>query len=126
MLEMLVKDSGLSERALRAAMNLEKTNPDVAARVRKGDLKLREAKRVVAAKDSRTKYSEKDYFARIGRALATTLIDPRLTELANIKKKDFTPEAKEGLQKLILNLKEVSERARQHVAALKNTLERCK
>ena len=116
----------MPERALRAAIKLEKTNPDVAARIRKGDLKLREAKRAVGMKDSRTKFSEKDYFARIGRALETTLIDPRLTELANIKKKDFTPEAKEGLQKLILNLKGVSERARQHAAALNKVLERCK
>jgi len=124
-LETLVQESGLPERALRAAIKLEKTNPDVAARVRKGDLKLRDAKCAVPRKDARTKYSEKDYFARIGRALATTLLDPRLTELANIKKKDFTPEAKEGLQRLILNLKEVGERAQQHVAALKTTLERC-
>ena len=122
----VVERSGLPERALRAAIKLEKTNPEVAARVRRGDLTLRAAKRAVPRKDARTKYSEKDYFARIGRALATTLIDPRLTELANIKKKDFTPEAKEGLQKLILNLKEVGERARQHAAALNKVLERCK
>jgi hypothetical protein len=121
----VVQESGLSERALRAATKLQKSNPEVAARVRKGDLKLREAKRTLPKKDLTAKYSEKDYFARIGRALATTLLDPRLTELANINKKDFTPEAKEGLQKIILNLNEVSERARQHVAALKNTLERC-
>ena len=121
----LVKDSGLSERALRAAMKLEKTNPEVAARVRRGDLKLREAKRALAANDSTKKYSEKDYFGRIGRALATTLIDPRLTELANIKKEDFTPEAAEGIRRLVLSLNEVGERARRHAAALNKALERC-
>ncbi|MGA7914092.1 MAG: ParB N-terminal domain-containing protein [Candidatus Acidiferrales bacterium] len=125
-LKAVTQESGLSERALRAAMKLEKTNPDVAARVRKGDLKLREAKKVTAVKDNRTRYSEKDYFARIGRALATSLIDKRLTELANMKKKDFTPETKQGLQNLILNLKDVKTRAQEHIDALNKTLERCK
>jgi hypothetical protein len=121
----LTKESGLPERALRAAIKLEKTNPEVAARVRKGDLKLRDAKRVTAVKPTREKYSEQDYFARIGRMLATALIDPRLKELATMKKKDFTPEAKGGLEKLILNLKDVEKLARAHADALKAVLKRC-
>jgi hypothetical protein len=121
----VVQQSGLPLRAIRAAIKLEKTNPDVAARVRKGDLKLREAKRITAVKPAREKYSEQDYFGRIGRMLATTLIDPRLTELANMKKKDFTPEAEDGLQKLILNLKDVEKRARAHADALNVVLKRC-
>jgi ParB-like chromosome segregation protein Spo0J len=125
-LKAVVKDSGLSERALRTAIKLEKTNPAVAARLRNGTLKLRDAKKTIPKKNLRTKYTERDYFARTGRALATTLLDPRLIELANIQKKDFTPEARQGLQNLILNLKEVKARAQQHIDALNKTLERCR
>lgn len=123
-LKSVTQESGLPERAIRAAMKLEKTNPDFAARVRKGDLKLREAKKVTAVKDNRTKYSEKDYFARIGRALATSLIDKRLTELADMKRADFTPEARAGLKNLISNLHEVEKRARGFVHQFKEILER--
>jgi hypothetical protein len=122
-LKAVMEESGLPERALRAAMKLEKTNPDVAARVRKGDLKLREAKKVTAVKDNRTKYSEKDYFARIGRALAVSLIDPRLTELANMNQKDVTPEAREGLANLIENLRDVEKRARSYTQRFKEILD---
>lgn len=125
-LKSVTQESGLPERALRAAMKLEKTNPDVAARVRKGDLKLREAKKVTAVKDNRTKYSEKDYFARIGRALATSLIDPRLTELTNMKQKDITPEARQGLENLIENLRDVEKRARSYMQRFKDILEQTK
>jgi len=109
----------------KALHSLQKTNPDIAARVLKGDLKLREAKRMTAVKPMREKYSEQDYFGRIGRMLATTLIDQRLTDLANMKKKDFTPEAKEGLTKLILNLRDVEKRALAHADAFKAVLKRC-
>lgn len=125
-METLVKESGLPERALRAAMKLEKTNPEVAARVRKGDLKLREAKQATAVKSARAKYGEKDYFARIGRALATTLLDPRLVELASMSKKDFTPEAKQGLENLIENLRDVEKRARSFRDRFQAVLEKCK
>jgi hypothetical protein len=122
----VVKESGFSERVIRTAIKLEKTNPEVAARVRNGTLKVRDAKKTIPKKNLRTKYSEPDYFARVGRALATTLLDPRLAELANIEKKDFTPAAKQGLQNLILNLKEVKTRAQKHIDALNKTLERCR
>ena len=113
-------------KAINLAKKLEPINPTVAARVRSGDLEPRDAERITAKKGLRTKYSEPDYFARIGRALAATLLDPRLTELADIKKKDFTPAAKDGLQNLILNLKEVKTRAQQHIDALNKALERCR
>jgi hypothetical protein len=123
-LRTVMQESGLPERALRAAMKLEKTNPAVAARVRRGDLKLREAKKFTAVKDNRTKYSEKEYFARIGHALALTLRDKRLTELVDMKKKDFTPEARDGLKSLIANLHDVEKRARGFVHQFQDILER--
>lgn len=122
----VVKESGLPERAIRAAVKLEKTNPEVAARIRNGTLKIREAKNAIPKKDPRTTYSEPDYFARVGRTLAVSLTDPRLAELAKMKKKNFTPEAKEGLQRLILNLKDVEKRARSYRERFSDILERCR
>jgi hypothetical protein len=111
-----------AKKALDLAKKLEPINPAVAARVRSGDLKPRDAEKITAKKVLRTKYSEPDYFARVGRALATSLTDPRLVELSNMKKKDFTPEANEGLQNLILNLKDVEKRARFYRERFSNIL----
>jgi hypothetical protein len=110
-------------RAAELAAKLTKVNPTIAGRVRNGGLQLREHH---PKKDFRVQYSEADYFARVGRSLALSLLDPRLRQLADIKKKEFTPEAKEGLKNIILNLKEIKTQAQQHIDALNKALERCK
>jgi hypothetical protein len=75
---------------------------------------------------SRANYSDKDYFARVGRGLAAAFsgVDERLTELANIKKSEWTPEAEEGLECLVRNLKEVSKKADAYAVDLKSVLKR--
>jgi hypothetical protein len=100
---------------------LEETNPEVARRVQAGSLVLRPTKTKVSDKNP---YRGKDYFARVGRGLAAAFsdVDERLNDIARIKKGEWTPEAKEGLQCIILNLKEVSKKADDYAARLKFVL----
>ena len=62
-LKTVIRSPGLPERALRIAMKLEKTNPEVAARVRNGILTLREAKRIRRSKIQRPSTARKIIFA---------------------------------------------------------------
>jgi ParB-like chromosome segregation protein Spo0J len=118
-------ESKIPERMLKKAQGLKKDNPDVYERVRAGTLTLREATKP-KPKPARERYSEKDYFARVGRGLAASFsgVDARLKELTQIKKSEWTPEAEEGIRCLILNLKEVSKKADDYAAQLRAVLKR--
>jgi hypothetical protein len=110
--------SGLSKPVLK---RLEAVNPEVATRVRAGSLTVRTPK--PKAKIG-SPFATKDYFARIGRGLATAFsdVDYRLNDIARIKKSEWTPEAEEGIRCLLLNLKEVSKAADAYAARLKAVL----
>jgi hypothetical protein len=100
---------------------LEQVNPDIATRVRAGTLVPRPI-----PQPTRRSYSERDYFARIGRGLCAAFsgVDARLTELTHLKKSEWTPEAEEGIRCLILNLKDVSSKADGYAVKLKTVLKR--
>jgi hypothetical protein len=101
---------------------LEAVNPEVAGRVRAGSLSLRPTKS--KTQSDKNPFAEKDYFARVGRGLATAFsgVDDRLNDIARIRKSEWTPEAEEGLRCIILNLKEVSKMADKYAAKLKVVL----
>jgi ParB-like chromosome segregation protein Spo0J len=119
----VVAESKIPERTLRRAQKLKKTNPDLYERVRSGTVTLREASK---PKKNDRKFAEKDYFARIGRGLAAAFsgTDARLKELIAIKKSEWTPEAEEGVRCLILNLRDVSDKADAYANQLRGVLER--
>jgi ParB-like chromosome segregation protein Spo0J len=116
-------ESKIPERTLRKAQKLKKTNLDLYERVRSGTLTLREASK---PKKNDLKFSEKDYYARIGRGLAASFsgVDARLKELIAIKKSEWTPQAEEGVRRLILNLKEVSDKADSYATQLRAVLKK--
>ncbi len=119
----IAKESKIPESQLRKVAALKKSNPKLYEDIRTGKTTLREAKLKPAKKDLRDRYSEKDFYARIGRMLAGTLLNhPLLDELSRIKKKDWTPEAEEGLHRIILNLKQVSERAEDYAVQFNKIL----
>ena len=119
-------ESKIPESKLRKVQQLKKTNPEMYEKIRTGKVTLREAKLTPAKpikRDLRTRYSEKDFFARIGRVLAGTLADqPLLNEILKMSKADWTPEAEHGFRCLIKNLDEVSERAHDYANGLNNIL----
>jgi len=119
----VVAESKIPERTLRKAQKLKKTNPDLYERVRSGTVTLREASK---PKKNDKKFTEKDYFARIGRGLAAAFsgTDARLKELIAIKKSEWTPQAEEGVRCLILNLRDVSDKADAYANQLRGVLER--
>jgi len=119
----VVAESKIPERTLRKAQKLKKTNPDLYERVRSGTVTLREASK---PKKNDQKFTEKDYYARIGRGLAAAFsgTDARLKELISIKKSEWTPEADEGIRCLILNLKEVSKKTNGYATQLRAVLRR--
>jgi hypothetical protein len=119
----IVAESKVPERTLRKAQGLKKVNPELYERVKQGTITLREATKPKPAVE---RYSEKDYFARIGRGLACAFsgVGARLTELTTIKKSEWTPQAEEGIRCLILNLKEVSEIADDYTTQLRAVLKR--
>jgi hypothetical protein len=117
----VVAESKIPERALRKAQKLKQTNPDLYERVRSGTVTLREASK---PKKSDKKFTEKDYYARIGRGLVASFsgVDPRLKELLAIKKTEWTPQADEGIRCLLLNLKDVTKKANGYATKLKAVL----
>jgi hypothetical protein len=117
----VVAESKIPERMLRKAQKLKKTNPDLYERVRSGTVALREASK---PKKNDLKFTEKDYYARIGRGLAAAFsgTDARLKELISIKKSEWTPEADEGIRCLLLNLKDVAKMANNYTKKLKAVL----
>ena len=116
---MYTRPAGRPSTPIHIPKGLEEANLDVFRRVQEGSLQVRTPK-----PKSRANYSERDYFARVGRGLAAAFsgVDERLTELASIKKSEWTPEAEEGVRCLLLNLKEVSEKADDYAAKLKAVL----
>jgi ParB-like chromosome segregation protein Spo0J len=116
-------ESKIPERTLRKAQKLKKTNPDLYERVRSGTVTLREASK---PKKNDLKFTEKDYYARIGRGLAASFsgVDARLKELIAIKKSEWTPQAEEGIRCLLLNLKEVSTKADSYATQLRVVLKK--
>ena len=117
----VVAESKIPERTLRKAQKLKKTNPDLYERVRSGTVTLREASK---PKKNDKKFAEKDYFARIGRGLAAAFsgTEPRLKELIGIKKSEWTPQADEGIRCLLLNLRDVSDKADAYANQLRAVL----
>jgi hypothetical protein len=105
---------------------LKPVNPKLYQDLITGKVKLRDTKippKTAPKRDMRKRYSEKDYFARIGRMLAATLAKhPPLDELLAIQKADWTPEAEYGFKCLIKNLDEVSERAHDYANGLNKVL----
>jgi hypothetical protein len=115
-------ESKLPERMLRKTQKLKKTNPELYARVRSGALTLREASK---PKNDR-KFSEKDWYARIGRGLAASFsgVDTRLKDIVAIKRNEWTPETEKGIRCLILTLREVSKKANGYATELRAVLKR--
>ena len=101
--------------------SLKESNPEVFQRVQAGTLKMRTPK-----PKSRADYTEKDYFRRVGAGLANAFsgVDERLTELTHIKKSEWTADSEEGVKCIILNLKEVSQKANEYAVRLKAVLKR--
>lgn len=141
----------VSPRYVQDAKAIAQKAPEVAAQARAGKLTMAEAKRVEplkqtnpklynaimtgkvsvrntpkpkpTKKDLHARYSEKDFFARIGRTLAGTLLNHQmLDELLAIQKADWTPEAEYGFRCLIKNLDEISERAHDYANGLNKIL----
>jgi hypothetical protein len=119
-------ESKIPESKLRKVQRLKKTNPKLYDAVRTGAVTLREVKPKPAEpskKDLRARYSEKDFFARIGRMLAGTLTKhPLLDELLATPKTAWTPEAEHAFKCIIKNLDEVSDRAHSYANGLNKIL----
>ena len=123
----IAKESKIPESKLRKLQGLKKTNPKLYEDIRAGRVTLREVKlpqATKAPKDLKTRYSEKDFYRRIGTGLAGALsrVKDRLDELTRIKNADWSPEAAEGLQNLVKNLNEVAERADDYASQFKTIL----
>jgi hypothetical protein len=105
-------------REVSKLLQLKKTNLQVYEAILAGTIKLRDVskplKRVaVPPKDLRKRYSEPDFYRRVGTALAGAFAQSkdRLDELTHIKKCDWSPEAAEGVGNVICNLEDVARRA---------------
>jgi hypothetical protein len=119
----VAEESKIPESKLRTVQQLKKTNPKLYEDVRTGRVTLREVKPKPTKRDLHARYSEKDFFARIGRMLAGTLVNhPLLDALLAIQESDWTPEAEHGLKCIIKNLDEVSERAHTYANGLNKLL----
>jgi len=110
----------LTPAQLKTAEALKKHLPVLHEKVVTGKVTLRDAKKPLR----QTRYTERDFYARVGRGLNDifSTVDERLQELAHIKKSDWCPEAEEGINRLVMNLREVSEKADKYAAALKKVL----
>ncbi|MGA7791784.1 MAG: hypothetical protein WCA19_02015 [Candidatus Acidiferrales bacterium] len=119
-------ESKIPESKLRKVQQLKKVNPEIYEKIRTGKVSLREAKlppTKPTKRDQRARYSDPDFFARIGRMLAGTLVhETLLDEILKMSKADWTPEAEYGFRCLIKNLDEVSERAHDYANGLNKLL----
>jgi hypothetical protein len=117
----VARDSAhLTPSQLKTAEALKKHLPVLREKVVAGKVTLRDNKKVAR----QTRYTEKDFYCRVGRSLNDifSTVDERLQELIHIKKSDWCPEAEEGTKRLVMNLREVSEKADKYAAALKKVL----
>lgn len=117
-------ESKVPESKLRKLAALKKSNPKIYEEVRTGKVTLREIKpkpTTPAKQELRARYSEKDFYRRIGTGLAGSFssVEDRLDELTHIKRADWSPAAEEGLRNLIKNLNEIAERADDYASQFK-------
>jgi hypothetical protein len=110
----------LTPAQLKTAEALKKHLPALHEKVVTGKVTLRNTDRPAR----QTRYTERDFYARVGRTLNDIFspVDERLQELVHIKKSDWCPEAEEGIKRLLMNLSEVSKQADKYAAALKKVL----
>ena len=110
----------LTRAQLKTAEALKKNLPALHEKVVTGEVTLRNTEK--PARQAR--YTEVDFYYRVGRSLHDIFapVDERLQELIHIKKSDWCPEAEEGINRLVMNLREVSEKADKYAAALKKVL----
>jgi hypothetical protein len=131
----VANESKISESKLRKLQQLKKTNPGLYEAVRTGKVTLRDARRksrddtkakqaLVKPKKLKTRYTEKDFYARIARGLdgAFNGVKDRLDELTHIKESDWSPNAEVGLQELIKSLNVVAERVDEYTSQYKTIL----
>ena len=115
----LIADVGTGKFTIPEAKKIQQlktTNPKLYEAVRTGKVAVREAKPTPTKKDLRARYSEPEFFARVGRMMAATLVKhPLLDELLALQKQNWTPEAEHGFKCIIKNVDEIAERA--HVYA---------
>jgi hypothetical protein len=100
---------------------LEKSNPDVAKRMKAGALAPRPQK---TRRTTPAQFQSKDFYHSVGHGLANAFagVEARLDEIARIRKSDWNPAAAEGVSRLIKNLEQVSNEATAYAAKLKVVL----
>jgi len=110
----------LTPAQLKTAEALKKHLPALHEKVVTGKVTLRNTERPAR----QTRYTERDFYARVGRTLNDIFspVDERLQELVHIKKSDWCPEAEKGINRLLLNLAELSTKADKYAAALNRVL----
>ena len=81
-----------------------------------------------AQEDLQKRYSEKDFYERIGRAIHNLYkhnqLDERLRDLKKITKSDWCPVAEEGFNQVLQNLEKVHKQTGEYISELKQILKR--
>ena len=76
--------------------------------------------------DLRKRYSEPDFYSRVGRAIHALYkhnqLDERLAELKKIRKNDWCPVAEEGFGQVLQNLDKIQEQTEEYRKALRAVL----
>jgi len=129
---LVAKEAKLPENKLRQAQVLKKHQPALYEQVLAGRITLRETKKLQSKSAGpqldKTFYNragrKREFYNQIGRKLASVFngVDQRLRELSHIKKRDWCPETEEGLNRLLLNLDQITQQTEKYRASLKKVL----
>ena len=124
----VAEEARLPENKLKQAQKLKKYQPELHRKVLAGEITLRDTTQLVktAKDDLRQRYSEKEFYNRVGRSLQNLYkhahLDERLAELSRIKKTDWCPAAQGGFKLLLHKLSEVQEQTERHIRTFKRVL----
>jgi ParB/Sulfiredoxin domain len=124
----VAEEAKLPENKLKVAQTLKKYQPELYKAVLSGQVTLRTAKSRTrgSVKPARRDYSEKDFYARVGRTLhnlyKTNRVDEYFAEIVAIKKDDWCPAAVQGIVRLRLNLDDISKQTKKYSDALVRVL----
>jgi hypothetical protein len=124
----VAKEARLPENKLKQAQKLKKYQPELHRKVLAGEITLRDTTQLlkILKNDLRQRYSEKEFYNRVGRTLQNLYkhahLDERLTELSKIKKTDWCPAAETGFKLLLRKLAEIQEQTEKHIKTFKRVL----
>jgi hypothetical protein len=124
----VAKEARLPENKLKQAQKLKKYQPELYRQVLAGEITLRDTTPLLKTtkNDLRQRYSEKEFYNRVGRTLQNLYkhahLDQRLTELSKIKKTDWCPAAQTGFKLLLHKLAAIQDQTEKHMRTFKRVL----